>query len=282
MPCLSKIFEGLYRSWYLVNKRSWYTWKNFVRALRYEWGVKKEDTDLLYEVRDLKIDKTETLAEFASRARLIFECMERPPPFQEQLRQILRKFSPRLMFEVLNLAHQNYTEFLHYANKRAYLYKHYDTQKPRLRSQKTSELNQMQGQSDVDNSNDTDIDEENIEDSEAITDLKVIQNKSSGNTDKISKSLTKQRLEKNLQRFDNSHKQNQTSSVNEKPSNSSNNKSDKLTFDPSKTFCTNCGQTGHSGRYCTNDRQSVCFKCRKSGHETRACTLDQGNAKCPQ
>ena len=280
VPCLSKIFEGPYRSWYLVNKRSWYTWKDFVRAFRYEWGVKKEDTDLLYEVRDLKIDKTETLAEFASRARLIFECMERPPPFQEQLSQILRKFSPRLMFEVLTLVHQNYTEFLHHANKRAY--KHCDTQKPRLRSQKISELNQVQGQSNVDNSNDTDIDEENIKDSEAITDLKAVQNKSSGNTDKISKSLTKQRLEKILQGFDNSHKQNQTSSFNEKSSNTSNNKSDKLTFDPSKTFCTNCGQIGHSGRYCTNDRQSVCFKCRKSGHETRACILDQGNAKCPQ
>ena len=41
VPCLSKIFEGPYRSWYLVNKRSWYTWKDFVRAFRYEWGVKK-------------------------------------------------------------------------------------------------------------------------------------------------------------------------------------------------------------------------------------------------
>ena len=38
--------------------------------------------------------------------------------------------------------------------------------------------------------------------------------------------------------------------------------------------------TGHSGRYCTNDRQTVCFKCRKSDHETRACPLDQGNVKC--
>ena len=174
MPCLSKIFEGSNRSWYLVNKRSWYTRRDFVRAFRYEWGLNKEDTDLLHEVRDSRINKTETLAEVTSQARLIFECTERPPPLHEELRQILRKFSPRLMFEVLNLAHQNYTKFLHYGNTKAYLYKHCDSQKLHPRSKKTSELKQMQGQSDIDNnSHDTEIDEKNVADNKEITDFKA-------------------------------------------------------------------------------------------------------------
>ena len=36
VPCLSKIFEGPYRSWYLVNKKLWRTWREFARAFRYE------------------------------------------------------------------------------------------------------------------------------------------------------------------------------------------------------------------------------------------------------
>ena len=148
VPCLSKIFEGSYQSWYLINKNSWRTWRDFSRAFRYEWGVKRDDADLLLEVHELKLEKNETLAEFACRARLIFERMQYPPEFREQLKQILTKFNPRLTFEILNLSLKNYTEFLHYVNERNYLYQRtVELQKTRPRSSRV-DLNCVQGQFD--------------------------------------------------------------------------------------------------------------------------------------
>lgn len=94
VPCLSSIFEGAYRQWYLINKRNWRSWRDFSKAFRYQWGVKKADGDLFVEIRDLKVEKGESLAEFTCRARFIFERMMYPPTFKEQLKQILIKFNP--------------------------------------------------------------------------------------------------------------------------------------------------------------------------------------------
>lgn len=85
--------------------------------------MKKDDADLLLEVRDLNLERNESLAEFACRARIIFERMQYPLEFREQLKQILTKFNPHLAFEILNLPLRNYTEFLHYVNERNYLYR---------------------------------------------------------------------------------------------------------------------------------------------------------------
>lgn len=83
IPHLSQLFEGPHKSWYFVNEESWRTWNEFAHAFQYEWGVKKDDADLLIEIRDLELERNETLAEFACRARLIFERMQYPPEFRK-------------------------------------------------------------------------------------------------------------------------------------------------------------------------------------------------------
>lgn len=295
VPCLSKLFEGAYRSWYLVNKASWRSWKEFVRAFRSDWVVKKADADLLYEVRDLIMEKNESLAEFACRARLIFERMQTPPFFREQLRQILTKFNPRLTCEVLNLGHVNYTQFFHYINERSYLYQRSNAQhnnNTSRRSMRATELKVMQRQtysSDESDEDNTASDEENFTDQDAEQEigLKFIKNnkstasitnsnKSSKSTD--SKTLTRQRLEQNLERFDNSGQNIATSSAADRNKSNQN----KVPFDPTKLFCVNCGQTAHTARYCRSDRQIVCYICRKIGHETKNCPTQQGNANSPR
>ena len=212
VPCLSKIFEGPYRSWYLVNKKLWRTLREFARGFRYEWGVKKDDADLLLEVHELKLEKNETLAVFACRDRLIFERMQYPPEFREQLKQILTKFNPRLTFEILNLSLKSYTDLLHYVNERSYLYQRsVESQRTRPRSN-GADLNYAQGQ--FDSADEPDgysvhdeikSSDENTE-SEQVTDFNAFQPKRTVNSKKEfkvsnSKSLTRQRLDQNLAKF---------------------------------------------------------------------------------
>lgn len=274
IPCLSAIFEGPYRAWYLVNKKSWSSWKDFVKAFRYEWSVKREDSDLLYEVRDLQIERSETLAEFASRARQIFEQMERPPEFKAQLRQIVTKFSPRLAFEILNLDIRNYTDFLHYVNKRNYIYKQCNatSDKMHTKTRKVPQLNQIREnyESEI---TESEVDEIEVEThSNQTPDLMTTQ---THNYNK-SKPLNRQRLEKNLQNFPESSS-NQTNVTN------STNRQSK-TFDSSKFFCGNCGQSGHTPRFCKNKREIVCCICREISHEVVDCAKSpiQGNSQSPQ
>ena len=212
IPCLSKIFEGPYRSCYLVNKKLWRTWREFARAFRYEWGVKKDDADLLLEVHELKLDNNETLAEFVCRARLIFKRMQYPPEFKERLKQILTKFNPRLTFEILNLSLKSYTELLHYVNERSYLYQRsVESQQMRPRSNR-ADLSYVQDQFDSADEPDEYLihdelksSDENIE-SEQAADFNVFQPKRTVNSKKEfkvsnSKSLTRQRLDQNLDKF---------------------------------------------------------------------------------
>ena len=288
VPCLSKIFEGPYRSWYLVNKRSWQTWKDFSKAFRFQWGVKKADGDLFVEIRDLKIEKGESLAEFACRARLIFERMRRPPEFREQLKQILSKFNPRLAFEILNLSLRNYDEFLHYINERNYLYRRsVETQNSCSKSKKReSELNYTQSQFNSIEENDDDqpnLDDDSYSDiDERAVSLKAMNQKvKSKKTQNLpsSKTLTRQRLEHSLERFDKTEKQNESPTP---QSEKARNSYSKSSFDQSKMFCYNCGQMGHATRFCTAARQTVCLACRKISHDNLNCSKAQGNAESPQ
>ncbi|XP_071642250.1 uncharacterized protein [Temnothorax longispinosus] len=271
VPCLSNIFEGPYRAWYLLNKQRWRTWRDFARAFRFQWGVKKDDGALFLEVHNLKLEKGENLAEFTCRARLIFERMRHPPTFREQLKQILVKFNPRLTFEILNLPINNYDEFLHYINERSYLYRRSsDVQRgSRDRTNKT-ELKYLQDETDEDDTQPTE-DEDND-----VTELQAIQQKTN-RTDKKnlsdnSKTLVRQRLEHNLTRFE---KNNKTSTVN--PSESSKETPTKFVSDLSKMLCYNCGETGHAPRWCTADRQIVCHVCRRKGHTNKDCPTRPGN-----
>lgn len=143
VPYLSQLFKGPYKSWYFVNKERWRTWREFSQAFRYEWGVKKGDADWLLEIRDLELGKSETLAEFAYCARFIFEQMQHPPEFKEQLQQILTKFNPRLTFEILNLSLTNYRNFLHYVSERNYLYRRVVDSQPSRAKIVRSKLNCM-------------------------------------------------------------------------------------------------------------------------------------------
>lgn len=274
IPCLSAIFEGPYRAWYLVNKRSWSSWKDFVKAFRYEWSVKREDSDLLYEVRDLQIGRGETLAEFASRARQIFQQMDRPPQFRDQLKQIVTKFSPRLAFEILNLDIRNYTDFLHYVNERNYIYKQCNatSDKTHIKTRKFSQLNQIQENCE------SEITESEVEEIETETHSNQTPDLMTTQTHNYNKSkpLNRQRLEKNLQNFP-------ESSSNQSNVTNWTNRQGK-TFDSSKFFCGNCGQTGHTPRFCKNKREIVCCICREIGHEVVNCAKSQiqGNSQSPQ
>lgn len=295
VPCLSKIFEGPYRSWYLVNKISWRSWKDFVKTFRADWALKKSDTDLLYEVRDLTAEKNETLAEFACRARFIFERMRSPPLFREQLRQILSKFNPRLSCEIMNLGHADYTEFFHYVNERSYTYQRSNaqpnnnssrrlTRAPELRAM--HEQIQSSDESDEDNiaeheENPSDQDEEQGIALNLVKQIKSSLNSKKTSKTPYSKTLTQQKLEKSLEHFNNASQTSQpkpTSSATEQTKTNQN----KAPFDPNKYFCVNCGQNGHTARYCKNERQIVCYNCRKTGHDTKNCTTQQGNANSPQ
>ena len=296
VPCLSKIFEGPYRSWYLVNKKLWRTWREFARAFRYEWGVKKDDADLLLEVHELKLEKNETLAEFACRARLIFERMQYPPEFKERLKQILTKFNPRLTFEILNLSLKSYTELLHYVNERSYLYQRsVESQQMRPRSNR-ADLSYVQDQFDSADEPDEYLihdelksSDENIE-SEQAADFNVFQPKRTVNSKKEfkvsnSKSLTRQRLDQNLDKFQGKLNQADiTSKISAKIPVDERTKPEgtKPPFDRSKLFCFNCAKLGHTLRYCTPEPQMVCCLCCETGHFNMSCSKYQGNAKSSQ
>lgn len=276
IPYLSNVFEGPYRAWYILNKGRWKTWKEFAHAFRYQWGVKKQDGDLFLEVRDLKSEKGESLAEFTCRARLIFERMQRPPPFRDQLKQILVKFNPRLIFEVLNLPIYDYDQFLHYINERSYLYRRsLDASKePRGKSTK-AEFRHLQEE--LGENQDSESTRQSDSDEKPPQLRQISQNKNNasrqqGNSKEKSKTLTRQRLEGNLARFENNKpKQNQTKEPLK-----------KVVLDPNKMFCYNCGQTKHTARFCTADRQVVCFICKKIGHVNKDCNQASGNDQAPQ
>lgn len=279
VPCLSNIFEGPYKSWYLINKQNWRSWKDFTRAFRFQWGVKKEDGDLFLEVRDLNLEKGETLAEFACRARIIFERMQHPPSFREQIKQILVKFNPRLTFEVLNLPIHNYDQLLHYINERSYVYRRsLDAKKDTRNKTLRPEMKYIQGD-ETDGFDDSETSQDS-DGSEQTADLNVIQNKatrrdkrdSSNNSNSASKSLNKQRLDNNLAQYGKSNQATANNS-NSQPKD----RQTKPNFDPSKFFCFNCGETGHTSAYCRNDRRIVCCVCRKKGHEAAKCPSRAGN-----
>lgn len=287
VPCLSKIFEGPYRSWYLVNKKSWRTWKDFSRAFRYQWGVKKADGDLFVEIRDLKLEKGESLAEFACRVRLLFERMQRPPEFREQLKQVLSKFNPRLTFEILNLPLRNYDEFFHYINERNYLYKRaVESQNSHSKSKRT-DLSYVQGQfnpGEEDQNDQPTSDNDEDDNDEQVTHLITIEPKTSRKSKKRQKpqsykTSVRHRLEQNLERFDKTNKQINTAILRtEQPTNSY----PKGSYNQSKMFCYNCGQKGHATRFCTASRQVVCLGCRDIGHDNLNCPKVQGNGPSPQ
>ncbi|XP_071568751.1 uncharacterized protein [Temnothorax nylanderi] len=273
--CLSSVFEGPYRAWYLLNKQRWQTWKDFTRAFRFQWAVKKDDGALFLEVCNLKFEKGETLAEFTCRARLIFERMQSPPSFREQLKQILVKFNPRLTFEVLNLSIRDYDEFLHYLNERNYLYnRSVEAQKGARGRFSKSDLGCLQD----------DTDESDIQsigggssDEESATELRAIQTKprnvkKENNSANNTKTLVKQRLEKNIATFKKAAKSS-TDTPNEQPPAPQ----AKPARDFTKILCYNCGEMGHTARFCTAERQVLCHICLNKGHVNRDCPTRSGN-----
>ncbi|KAK0070684.1 hypothetical protein PV325_000195, partial [Microctonus aethiopoides] len=285
VPCLSSIFTGGHRAWYILNKRNWRTWEDFSRAFRYQWSVKKSDGDLFLELNDLKFDKGETLAEFTCRARLIFERMRHPPTFKEQLKQILVKFNPRLTFELLNLPLHNYEEFLHYISERSYLFKrsvefNKDT---RLKTTRT-DLKYLQDETDTADENYEQVEIlELTDDDEKLTELNAIEqrsfrsNKMDSNKQSASKPLVRQRLENNLTNYKSrSNENNQTNSRNDQGQQNSRPQRDMSNF-----FCFNCGEKGHGARTCRADTQMVCFICRKIGHLNKDCRSWSGNDQSP-
>lgn len=241
VPCLSNIFEGAYRQWYLINKRNWQTWREFSKAFRYQWGVIKADGDLFVEIRDLKVEKGESLAEFTCRARFIFERMMHPPTFKEQLKQILLKFNSRITFEILNLPLNNYNEFLHYANERSYLYRRSikSQREPRPRKGKV-DLNYMQNKL----SEEEDEPESSPDNEEHPTDLNTFRQKDP-RANKIkqiktdTKPLVRQRLEQNLPRYEKNSK-----TENPPPVQQDGTRKVQMSTsrDPSQIFCYNCGE----------------------------------------
>ncbi|KAK0070633.1 hypothetical protein PV325_000307, partial [Microctonus aethiopoides] len=170
VPCLSRIFTGGHRAWYMLNKRNWRTWEDFTRAFRYQWSVKKSDGDLFLELNELNLDKGETLAELTCRARLIFERMMYPPTFKEQLKQILVKFNPRLTFELMNLPLHNYEEFLHYVSERSYLFRRSGeiNKNTRFKTERT-DLKYLQDETDIAEKNHIQTEIYNIANDDEIT-----------------------------------------------------------------------------------------------------------------
>lgn len=280
VPYLSSIFEGAYRSWYILNKARWRTWKDFVRAFRFQWAVKKDDAARLAEIRDLQPEKDETLAEFTCRARIIFEKMRRPPLFTEQIRQILLKCNARLAFDVSHLPIYNYDQFLHFLNERSYLYQQSAEARGRPRDRRgKTDLRYLESYS-------REEDSEQISDSEDednALDLNVIRQKTSGGIKKLSnsssnsKTLVKQRLEQNLKRFGRDDNTPPPASPGGPPKTQT-----KPAVDLSKLLCFNCGEKGHSARFCTAEAQAVCFFCREKGHKNTECIKLSGNDRAPQ
>lgn len=279
IPYLSSIFEGSYRAWYLLNRGNWRTWKDFSRAFRFQWSVRKDDSILLLEANQLKLDKSETLAEFTCRARLIYERMRVPPPFREQLQQILIKVNPALTFEILNLPIDNYEDFLHYINKRKYILQ--CSSEIRREARFSSNKSNMKVlKEDTDTSDEESKEEEQSSDQDQ-TNLDAIQQSPSNKpkqrkTSDSSKTLTQQRLEKNLTHLDKNEKaRNKTSQT------STQRQKDNL--DPSKYFCYNCGEKGHSSRRCSAERkEKICHVCQTIGHVNKDCPKMQGNEQARQ
>ena len=222
--------------------------------------------------------------------------MQYPPEFREQLKQILTKFNPWLTFEILNLSLRSYTELLHYVNERSYLYQRsVESQRTRPRSNR-ADLNYVQDQFDSADEPDEYLihdesksSDENIE-SEQAADFNAFQPKRTVNSKKEfkvsnSKSLTRQRLDQNLDKFQGKLYQADTTGkiaaknpVNERTKS----EGTKPLFDRSKLFCFNCAKLGHTIRYCTSEPQMVCCLCRETRHFNTSCPKYQGNAKSPQ
>lgn len=204
--------------------------------------MKKDDADLLLKVRDLKIKKGETLAEFTCRTRLLFERMQYPPSFREQLKQILSKFNPRLTFEILNLPLKNYQEFLHYVNEHNYIFsRSMDIQKSRTKSR--TDLCAVQDQNDSDDEQETQATKSHSESDEEVS-LNTVHGRESdrprnGTKSRNNQSSNRQRLEQNLKNFDRSN--NSTKSFPTERSSSDNmtkrDSSNNRPFDKSKLFC---------------------------------------------
>lgn len=225
------------------------------------------------------------MAEFACRVRLLFEQMQRPPEFREQLKQILAKFNPRFTFAILNLPLRNYDKFFHYINERNYLYKRVvESQNPRSKMKRT-ELNYVQGQFDpAEEDEDNQSNDNENDDGEQVTNLQAIEQKNWKKAKKhqeprSSKTLVQQRLEQSLERFNKTDKQTNVPTL--QTGQSTNNYS-RGSYDQSKMFCYNCGQKGHPTRFCIAGRQVVCLGCRDISHENLNCPKAQGNSPNPQ
>lgn len=276
VPYLANIFEGPYRDWYLMNKRRWSTWEDFAQAFCFQWRVRKDDYALFREVCNLKLEKSETLAEHACRVSILFNKMQNSPSFYDQLRHILKKFNPRLACEILNLRFNNYDEFLHYVNDRSYFYRQsFDKKKePRGRAGRT-ELKNLQGVTDED---DTVQPTEDEDSDEQPANLNAIKQSNTANKKlNNSKSLTKQRLERNLARFEKDTKTSTSA-----PDGKTKTSQTKFVPDPTKVFCYNCGVIGHFARSCTAETQVICFICRTVGYKNKNCPMRSENDKAQQ
>ena len=222
--------------------------------------------------------------------------MRYPPEFREQLKRILSKFNLWPTFEILHLSLKNYTKLLHYVNERSYLYQRsVESQKARLRSSRT-ELNCVQDQFDSADESDEYLAQDELKSSvensenENVTDFNAFQPKHTLNSKKEfkvrnSKTLTRQRLDQNLEKFQ--RKSNHAGIINKFAAKTSGgeqskSKGPKRPFNRSKLFCFNCAGLGHTIRYCTSEPQMVCCLCRETGHFNTSCPKYQENAKSPQ
>ncbi|XP_063982111.1 uncharacterized protein LOC135165092 [Diachasmimorpha longicaudata] len=282
VPCLSAIFEGPHRSWYLINKSKWRSWKDFATAFRHNWAVKKDDMDLYSEVGNLTVERGESLAEFTYRARFLFERMTNPPTFQKQIDQIIKKYNPRIALEILGLGIKNYDDFLEFSNVRGDVFKQVVDRKRGRFTRKKVDLNCMKIEtSDIEDEIGS-IDEEEPSESEE-TGLNAIESKQHAYNNKSrsqgSKTMVRKRLENNLANFERKSKE-----IKDTPA--QHDYRPKRRFDAprdwSKILCYNCGQTGHSSRGCTAKRQEVCHVCQQVGHVNENCPTLSGNEKSPQ
>ncbi|KAK0180576.1 hypothetical protein PV327_002943 [Microctonus hyperodae] len=289
VPCLSSIFTGGYRAWYILNKANWQTWREFAKAFRYQWGVKKADGDLFLEFVNLKIEKGESLAEFTCRARLFFERMSHPPSFTQQLKQILVKFNPRLTFELLNLQLRNYEEFLHYINKRNYLFKRSIEANKDSRSRiLRTEFHYLHEETEQDDENDDSVEiEEVIDDYDDKIDLNVFKQRDQMSNGQSQSSNFRSNNNNGQKSFNNSSSDRSFQSNRNQRSDFQNgqprsNQGNFRSRDPGSIFCFNCGEMGHSAAYCTSKHQEVCFICHQKGHINDSCPKRSGNQPCPQ